>query len=233
MNYCDTRTYYDTIIRLSEKDDIRRSNIIDFTNLNVLDYKCIHSGFLLQIKGKTKICHGISLNVNYNGFFKEDGIIIYNNLSNIVQNNYDIITLFQVFKKDKNIVEELINIKKYLKKNGQIIIEVPNMNDAMLTMYNCNKYIDYYKKEENLQKSPNNILWFFNKDYLKETILKAGFKNIKIIGIQRKPLSNHLWWLSKGRDTGEYIWNWLDNDEYEKNLIKFDKTDTLLAIVQI
>jgi hypothetical protein len=60
----------------------------------------------------------------------------------------------------------------------------------------------------------------------------AGFTDINIIGIQRYPLSNHLYWLSEGKPGGHNIFDFLDTKEYENNLIKNNISDTLIAIYQ-
>lgn len=65
----------------------------------------------------------------------------------------------------------------------------------------------------------------------------AGYKNICIKGVQRYPLSNHLYWLSKGKPGGQYEWDILDSPNlkasYEEVLAKLDCTDTLVAVATI
>lgn len=52
--------------------------------------------------------------------------------------------------------------------------------------------------------------------------------------IQRYPLSNHLYWLSKGKPAGHVKWgNFLDSEElskaYENQLASLQATDTIIA----
>jgi len=51
--------------------------------------------------------------------------------------------------------------------------------------------------------------------------------------IQRYPLSNHLYWLSRGKPKGHFHWQFFDSPElvaaYEKQLATLGKTDTILA----
>jgi hypothetical protein len=60
------------------------------------------------------------------------------------------------------------------------------------------------------------------------------FSDVQIQGIQRYPLSNHMYWLSKGLPGGHEIMGFLDNDlldmGYQMSLQKIDRSDTLVAI---
>ena len=62
---------------------------------------------------------------------------------------------------------------------------------------------------------------------------QCGLKINSIEHIQRYSLSNHLYWLSKGKPGGHEIWNFLENiklnKEYEKQLSSIGKTDTIIA----
>jgi len=68
---------------------------------------------------------------------------------------------------------------------------------------------------------------------MEELIIQSGLKLNWIKHIQRYPLSNHMYWMSKGKLGGQKIWSFLDNDkltaEYESQLALIEKTDTLIA----
>ena len=81
------------------------------------------------------------------------------------------------------------------------------------------------------------VLMFHTRISLKTFLETAGFKNIIIQGVQRYPLSNHLYWLSKGEPGGHNIWSHLRNPEldsaYLNLLSSLDQTDTLIAIAEV
>ena len=79
-------------------------------------------------------------------------------------------------------------------------------------------------------------LFLFNEKTVKLLEKNSGLKLNWVKHIQRYPLSNHLYWLSKKKPGGHKHWNFLDNSlitsEYEKQLSLVGKTDTLLVSVR-
>ena len=66
----------------------------------------------------------------------------------------------------------------------------------------------------------------------------VGFVQINIKGVQRYPLSNHMYWLANGKPGGHksslsLIESKSLNNEYEKALAKIDATDTLVAVAKV
>ena len=109
-----------------------------------------------------------------------------------------------------------------------MIIEVPHARDALFTIYDCEKFKQFTFWSEHL------IL--HTKTSLKLILNAAMFSSFEIYGYQRYPLSNHLYWLSKGMPGGQDKWPELISDklnfEYKEQLSKLDRTDTLIAIAQ-
>lgn len=76
------------------------------------------------------------------------------------------------------------------------------------------------------------------KETLKKFLEYVGFEEIKIDGVQRFPLSNHLFWLSDKKPGGHksklsVINNKKLFDIYEKTLQKINATDTLVALAEV
>jgi hypothetical protein len=65
---------------------------------------------------------------------------------------------------------------------------------------------------------------------------EAGFGDICVIGYQRYPLANHMYWLANGKPGGHKEWPFLLDAELDKayrNLLaQMDKTDTLIAVAR-
>lgn len=107
-----------------------------------------------------------------------------------------------------------------------MIIEVPNADDALLSIYQ-NKAFQHFT-----YWSPH--LYLYNPHTLRKLAQKAGLHVDFVKGIQRYPLSNTLYWLSFGKPAGQKVWgNFLDNpilqQAYENTLASLGATDTLIA----
>lgn len=115
-----------------------------------------------------------------------------------------------------------MEIKKYLNPDGVLIIEVPNADDALITLYECEafKNFTYWSCH----------VFLYNAFTLDKITSKAGFSNKYVKQIQRYPLSNHLYWLSKGKPGGHKEWRLLTSEstEYEKILAAVGKCDTIM-----
>jgi hypothetical protein len=78
-------------------------------------------------------------------------------------------------------------------------------------------------------------LYLFNSSNLALLVRKAGLKMNYVKQIQRYPLSNHLYWLAKGKPGGHQKWHFLDSTElhaaYERQLAAIGKCDTILASI--
>ncbi|EAH9101891.1 class I SAM-dependent methyltransferase, partial [Campylobacter jejuni] len=113
-----------------------------------------------------------------------------------------------------------------LKKNGKIIIETPNANDALLDIYKNKGFSNF-----TYQKC---MLYHFNKYSLYQIARKSSLDIDFIKHIQRYPLSNTLYWLNNNLPAGQKYWgSIIDNknlqNAYEATLASIGATDTLFA----
>lgn len=112
-----------------------------------------------------------------------------------------------------------------LPKGGKSIIEVPQANDALLSLYESKEFSKF------TYWSPH--LYLFLSEHLVKLGSEIGFNNVYCKQIQRYPLSNHLYWLAKGKPGGHKEWSFLNNSElnqaYEAALGKLGICDTLFA----
>jgi hypothetical protein len=106
-----------------------------------------------------------------------------------------------------------------------LIIEIPNSDDALLTLFKCEEFsrFTYW----------SNHLYLFNQQTLSALVRKAGLTLRWMKQIQRYPLSNHFYWLSHGKPGGHRQWYFLNNanlvEAYENALAAIGKCDTILA----
>lgn len=209
----------------SYKDDNRRANSLreKLIGKKVLDFGCGAGGFLHLIQSFTNIAVGVELDRHINRTINNEGIQCFSNIEKI-EGTYDVITLFHVLEHLVNPQEILNQLKEYLNPNGIIIIEVPNADDALLTLYKSKEFADFTYWSCHV--------YLYNSYTLKKLLEQAGYKVKLVKQIQRYPLRNHLYWLSQGKPGGHNQFGMLDNvildHEYENTLAAIGKCDTLM-----
>jgi len=222
--------YWKNYLKKCSLDDTRRAAWVKarVPIKSLLDFGCGAGGFLVKIKSFVKKCSGIEKDNRMRAIIERRlKIKVYADI-NEVDERFDFITLFHVLEHFKEPKDILIKLSKLLNKGGKIIIEVPNSNDALLSLYKNKKFSEftYWKCH----------LYSFNISNLKRLIKAAGFSLNSISQIQRYPLSNHLYWLSKGKPGGHEIWGFIDSQElkdaYESQLAKIEACDTLIALAE-
>lgn len=209
----------------SYKDDLRRAEDLSTKVLGkrILDFGCGAGGFLKLINEQVEVAVGVELDRVIRKAINEEGITCYENIDEI-EGEYDVITMFHVVEHLTNPIEILQKIQKHLAPNGRLIIEVPNAEDALLTLYNNRSFADFTYWSCHT--------YLYNNNTLRKIVEKAGL-NVKVVKqLQRYPLSNHLYWLSMGSPGGHNYYGLVDNPilnkEYESALAALGKCDTLL-----
>lgn len=207
-------------------DDIRRFNFLQelIENKSVLDFGCGNGRFLVKAKKVAKYVEGIEKEQVLNKYFKNKGLKVFSNINEITK-SFDVITLFHVLEHISDPRNTLLELKKKIKPKGQLIVEVPNSNDALLTLYKSMPFarFTYWSCH----------LYLFNNFTLSKLAKQVGLKINYIKQVQRYPLSNHLYWLSAGKPGGHKKWGFLDSEElsffYEKQLADINACDTIIA----
>ena len=211
-------------------DDTRRFEFLknSLVNKKVLDFGSGNGGFLKLAKNISKRVLGVELEKAIIPFYKEENIPLENNLDNINE-KFDIITSFHVIEHIKEPLKILDKLKNLLEDNGRLIIEVPNANDALLTIYENEAFSNFTYWSCHL--------YLYTQHTLNLLAKQSGFEVEFIKHIQRYPLSNHLYWLSKNKPGGHEKWgNFFDSNEltkaYENQLASLGATDTIIACLK-
>ena len=132
--------------------------------------------------------------------------------------------LWSISSDPKAILGELSEI---LADGGQIIVEVPNADDALLTLYKNEPFSKFtYWSCHLFLYTVKTLQMLFDQMNLKVNYIKQ---------IQRYPLANHLHWLTNSKPGGHQKWHFLDSPElhaaYENQLVAIGKCDTILASI--
>lgn len=220
-------------LKESRYDDARRVNycLKLSRGKRVLDYGCGAGGFLIQLKDIAKSVAGIDIEKGLTGHLSSHGIKFAEwNLGLRpgvpFKETFDLITMFHILEHLSEPVTILKKLKKLLAPRGVILIEVPNLDDALLKLYKCEAFSHFHWSFH---------LFLYNKETLARLFQKIGAKINYIRYVQRYPLSNHLYWLAMKKPGGHKEWAFLNSEplsrEYEKQLVSLGMTDTLMASI--
>jgi len=216
-------------LRETARDDQRRAGYLrsQIENKSVLDFGCGNGGFLLRAREFAERVAGVEPEEANREYFQEIGLKVYARLQE-VDESFDTITLFHVLEHLPDPRAELTAISQKLAPGGSIVIEVPNANDALLTLYRVEDFENFTYWSCHL--------FLFTAETLLELFKQVGFAVDYIRQIQRYPLSNHLHWLARRRPGGHKIWGFLDSanltEQYEARLASLGMCDTLIARVR-
>lgn len=195
----------------------------------ILDVGCGAGGFLLKLKQNnvTDGLYAVEPDLGFRDFLNKHNFKTYDSTDEVEDDYFDYITLFHVLEHFKDPILELKKLNNKLKSTGKIIIEVPQSDDALLTLYESPGFskFTYWSCH----------LFLFNTETLGRVIKEAGFETDYIKQTQRYGLSNHLFWLAKGKPGGHNSWEFLSDKQidklYEEKLAALGKCDTLIACI--
>ncbi len=161
---------------------------------NILEIGCATGHFLDLIKDDVSKCVGLELNKEHAHFAKEHlNLEVYDkSLSDVdfPTQSFDVIFLFQVLEHIPDPISFLKLCRQYLKPTGKIYIEVPNIDDALLSIYKVPQFKEFYFR------LPHR--YYYSKETLDKIMQKAGFIGSSST-IQEYSVFNHIHWLLTGK----------------------------------
>lgn len=216
-------------LRETDADDERRFRFLQsrIPGKTILDFGCGAGGFLLKAREIATVAEGVEPELRLQEHFSRSGLKIWPGIE-ILQasgSKFDLITAFHVVEHLPDPREALTQLASLLAEGGELIVEVPSANDALLTLYSCDAFSHFTYWSQHL--------YLFDSQTLSDLVNQAGLNLRWIKQVQRYPLSNHLHWLSKGKAGGHQTWSFLDspslNEAYGNQLAALGLCDTLLA----
>lgn len=140
--------------------------------------------------------------------------------------NVDVVLSFHVLEHVSDPVEMLRESYAKLAPGGLVYLEVPNIDDALLSLYEIEAYRKFYFFKDHLH--------YFSRRTLEDAFRLAGLPRPQITGHNRFGLGNHLHWLKYGQPGGHVKWSFLEaaSDAYSDVLAANDLSDSLVAHVR-
>lgn len=140
---------------------------------------------------------------------------------------FDRICFFHVLE---HIVEPASFLKScadLLRPRGQIILEVPSMDDPLLQLYKIPEYEAFYFQRQHP--------YVYTAASMTRLVEAHGLKVAQAIPHQRYGLENHLNWLSQRKPGGNEAWRALfqaTDPQYRRDLENSGKTDAIIIVAE-
>ncbi|MDG6218597.1 MAG: class I SAM-dependent methyltransferase [Candidatus Thermoplasmatota archaeon] len=233
--------FYEKIYRLSYVDQnpdtlwvenlpeakrrVARFQTILHKDAHLLEIGCASGYFLSEVKKRVNSVKGIELTKDYVQYAISKGLDVRESIEEIDDESFDIIFMFHVLEHINDPIRFIEAVKKKLTPKGKLIIEVPNVDDILVSTYKIKKHLDFY-----WEVAHN---YYFSKDSLGTVLERAGY-SFTIFPLQRYDLSNHIRWMLSGEPGGQGYYNKIFTQpllkEYEKALKAQFLCDTIYAI---
>jgi len=217
----------------TKHDDSRRYQFLQdrITDRKVLDFGCGAGGFLDLARMNAESVVGVELERAARASYTARGLTVYSHLNQVKESDqrWDFITAFHVIEHLRDPRETLKKLSSLLNEGGEIVIEVPSSDDALLTLYGNVPFQNFTYWDQHL--------FLFNPTTIKKLIEQVGLSINWLKHVQRYPLSNHLYWLAKGYPGGHEEWAFMNNEvldaQYEQQLAALGLTDTIIASLSL
>lgn len=148
-------------------------------------------------------------------------------LDELDDRRFDAIVLFHVLEHIRHPDDFLRRLCSHLRPEGFLGVEVPNVEDALLSVYKVPAFGPHYYQDAHL--------WYFSGETLGRTFTTAGLTP-EIRWIQRYDLSNHIRWLSDGKPGGKGTFRDLlgpaTDAAYAEALCRAQASDTLWTVAR-
>lgn len=193
----------------------------------VLEIGCASGYFLFEAQNHVKSVIGVELTKDYVKFARGKELDVRESLDAVPDNSCDLIFMFHVLEHIDDPIHYLKELKKKLSSAGKLVIEVPNVDDVLVSIYKIKNHLDFY------WEIAHN--YYFSKHSLKWVLDQAGYKS-EIFPLQRYDISNHMYWMQYGKPGGQGYYNTIFTPtllaEYEKCLKDKFICDTLYSVAE-
>lgn len=139
----------------------------------------------------------------------------------------EVVCLFHVFEHLAQPADFLAAVRTVLAPRGRVIIEIPSLDDPLLSLYGSAAYRDFYFQKQHP--------FVYSASSLRRVLEAQGWA-VTIQPYQRYGMENHLNWLTAGTPGGNAAYRAVfANTErsYLDSIESSGKTDTVFAIAEV
>jgi SAM-dependent methyltransferase len=200
----------------------------DASQYSILDFGCGTGGFLEISQGHFKNLIGYDLSKSAVIEHQAAGWECTDSLDNL-EIKVDIMTLFHVLEHVKEPWKLLSELILRFESLTYIVIEVPNSQEALLSVFENEAY------KKNFYSAGH--LWYFNVETLGAVAHRAGLEVVAPSHLQRYSIANQIGWLKDNVGGGQDRWDYLNdaklNDRYEELLIENGAADSVFLVCKV
>lgn len=197
-------------------------------NKRVLDFGCGAGPLMDKIRPLASEVEGLEPTEPFRTMVGDKGFKVHKSTDSL-RGYYDVILMFHVAEHLASPVDTLRTLSSHLAPGGLIYLEVPNVKDALLTLYDIEASQRFLFFRDHLQ--------YFSRTSLTRAVARAGLRLVTLNGHNRFGLSNHLYWLRYGRPHGHKVWSFLETpmlvEAYARTLAAADMSDSLVAQIAL
>ena len=126
------------------KKRVTRFSDLYTKNTRLLEIGCASGFFLSEVKDHVKTVTGVELTKEYVNYAQKKGFNVKESLDDIDDETFDLIFMFHVLEHINDPINFLKNVRKKLSHNGKLIIEVPNVEDILVSVYKIKNHLNFY-----------------------------------------------------------------------------------------
>lgn len=199
-------------------------------NATILEVGCSSGFMLIPYHKKGHNCIGIEPSGFFSRYVSEKGVKVFSSTEELIKSapsmKFDIIMHFFVLEHIADPIKFLKTQLELLNKGGKIIFEIPNVADALYTIYDIPAFERFYWSIAHP--------WYFSEKALR-FLLDQLNEPYEIILDQRYDLSNHFAWARDGKPGGMGKYTAKlgieIEDAYKQSLINTGHCDTLVGVI--
>jgi SAM-dependent methyltransferase len=193
-----------------------------------LEVGCASGYFLHTIRPWVRSVLGVETHAELRAYCGEIGLTAHASLDEVPAASVDRIFLFFVLEHVGDPLGFLGRLRGLLREGGRLFVEVPNVDDALLSLYPLPAFKDFYFTPAHQ--------YYYSRATLGRLLEKAGFSRVAIQPEQRYDLSNHMHWMIAGKPGGHGRFDEVFTEElraaYAETLKARFLCDTLFAVVE-
>lgn len=208
----------------------RLANLMPFlrSDQRVLEIGPATAGLLTAVQPHVASVTGVEPGDEYREYAASRGIEMVRSLDEVAGRTFDLVLAYYVVEHLRDPIGQLGQLHDRLSPGGLLAIEVPNVEDALVRLYEVDAFDRFYWQRAH----------YFNYSHrtLAEVLRRAGFASVETIPEQRYDISNHLHWLARGEPGGKgryvHIFDEAANAEYQRCLREHWLCDTVFAVAR-